>query len=1641
VLAVGAVFRWQGLRWDEGHHLHPDERFISMVEEKLTAPKSLSAYFDSSRSSLNPYNHNEGSFVYGSLPMVLTKGVSALLGKKGYDGAYLVGRALSGLFDLITVWLVYLITRRFAHRRASLFAAALMAFCVLGIQLSHFWTVDTFLTTFTAAALLGAVRIAQGRGGTGSDVATGVALGLAIACKITALALIGPIGLGLLVAAYRNGARVAPTTARADVVPMTPRVAGFVPATLRAAARLAVILIPAAAVVRVALPNAFKGPSAFSLRLDPRWINDLKNLSAIQHSVAGFPPAVQWAGRTVLFPIENIVFYGAGIFFGVTGLLAVAWSIHAIVRRRELDLLPVTSHVLFLLAYHGLSLVKSIRYFYPAYPGMAVLAGVLFSAWLTRSPFPRLARAAAVTVLGGTFLWALAFTSIYRHTQTRVAASRWIFAHARPGQRFANESWDDPLPMGEANHDPSRYAGPSLPLVDPDSPKKAGEVVAALEGTDWIAVTSGRTYMNFTRVPAVFPMTIAYYRALFDGSLGFDRMADITSYPSLGPLRFPDDRAEEQFTVYDHPRVLLFRKSPRFSPDKAKALLLAAIPQTPPTMNDWERWPRALRRVTEPVRPDRRTTSETSPSPPALETAIGSSFVAALVWYLVLAVVGLVGAPLCWAAFPRLADRGFGFARLAGLVVATYVLTALLSAHAVPNGRRAAVLSLLFVAIAAAVFFLRDLHDFKRFLRENRRTLLLSEAVFAAGFLLFLGIRALNPAIYWGEKPMDFSILNILVRTRSLPASDPWLAGAPLGYYTFGHEIVVLLTFLTHLSTRFTFNLAFGLLGGVILQGAFSLARNWGGTLRAGIAGGALTLLLGNLSGLREWLIAKRHLDWDYFWATSRVIRDTINEYPLWSLTFADLHAHVLAIPIFLLFAAAALNLVRLHAEPAASTPRRIVAACLVGFLAAVQALTNVWDVPLLSGLLILVPLTAALAAPRVSLRSLGRGGVALLAAAVSAYAFARPLWVRIGNGPAIARNTEASAAGFDQFTAFGLFFVLALGWWLSAASDRLRDRGRGRGSRVVLVLAAIAALAALLWRWPDAFLAAATVLFLAAYVTLAELPEDRLAIAYLASAFFLVLFCQRFYIYDRMNTFFKLYLESWLLFSAATAVLVFRSRERRGTWDRWAWPGRALVALLALAALFTTVTGVRGALSRRFAPYDGPTLDGIRYLETLHPGEYRAVLWMRRSIEGTPAMLEAQGPSYQDFGRISMLTGLPAVIGWDYHVKQRGNSETEIESRKRAVETIYSTPDVARAEALLRRYRVAYVYVGWLERKTYPPAGLQKFKGNTDFQLVYENPEAQIYGFGGGGPSQEVLLPTTEDLPEAAAAAQPQDEPEEPPSILDKPAEAKPPFDGLREPRGMAVDDRGRIWIADFGHSRLRVYDPDGGFLGGWGGKGSGKFGFRELCGVAIRGETLAVADTWNGRILAFSTAGVPRAMATDLYGPRGVTIAPDGKVWASDTGNHRVVEYDAELQNPRFIGRKGAGWDEFSSPVGIAAGPSGTIYVADTVNRRIQVLNGDGTFRGHFAFPGWGENVEPQLATDADGTIYATDPGGAAVVALEPTAGRVVQRWTVDETGRKFENPTGIGLDPKRRILYVVNAGNSSISKLPLPERRTTP
>ena len=94
-----------------------------------------------------------GLFVYGTLPVYLVKWTAILLNQNNYDMITLVGRALSGIFDLGSLLFLFLIGRRLYGKGVGLLAAVLLSFSVLNIQLSHFYAVDTFANLFIVATI------------------------------------------------------------------------------------------------------------------------------------------------------------------------------------------------------------------------------------------------------------------------------------------------------------------------------------------------------------------------------------------------------------------------------------------------------------------------------------------------------------------------------------------------------------------------------------------------------------------------------------------------------------------------------------------------------------------------------------------------------------------------------------------------------------------------------------------------------------------------------------------------------------------------------------------------------------------------------------------------------------------------------------------------------------------------------------------------------------------------------------------------------------------------------------------------------------------------------------------------------------------------------------------------------------------------------------------------------------------------------------------------------------------------------------------------------------------------------------------------------------------------------------------------
>jgi 4-amino-4-deoxy-L-arabinose transferase-like glycosyltransferase len=639
ILLVGLAFRAMNLRgWDGLNFLHPDERFVAMTVERLQLPGSLREYLDTAVSPLNPRNY-EGSrfFVYGTLPMTLTRLAVAVSGAFGLSEIIVAGRALSAIFDLVACLALFFLGRRVYGRAAGLLAAALYAVTVMPIQQAHFFTTDNFGVAFTTLALLFTTRLALD-GRWRDAVWTGLFLGAAVASKVNLAAFAAIVALAALQAGVRRREPADGETAAGVAMLAASR-------WMRAAGLLAIAGLVSFVCFRVFQPDAFAGPHIWNIRLDPRFMDNLREVRGYVSGAVDFPPSHQWANRTpYVFALENMILWGMGLPLGLAawaGFAAAGWRLlrprggvlGALAALRAPYLIP-WAWVLLYFAWQGGGFNPSLRYFLPIYPPL-----ILFAAWaslelgrwisqrrawyplggaecrtedtrsrlrlrpqlyaqtLKRSNAQRSVALCALLLLAATTSWAWAFTRIYSRPHTRIAAGEWMLQHAPRGSLLTTEQWDDALPFTNGNgngcdpfclietlpyaeDEPAKWFGQPNPVAQTDIsslPTSSDGMLAQISQADYIVLSSARVYSSVARLPHRFPATLNYYRSLFDGSLGYDLVADFHSFPTLFGLPIPDLSSEEQFTVYDHPRVLIFRRTERFDPARAREIITGGV--------------------------------------------------------------------------------------------------------------------------------------------------------------------------------------------------------------------------------------------------------------------------------------------------------------------------------------------------------------------------------------------------------------------------------------------------------------------------------------------------------------------------------------------------------------------------------------------------------------------------------------------------------------------------------------------------------------------------------------------------------------------------------------------------------------------------------------------------------------------------------------------------------------------------------------------------------------------------------------------------------------------------------------------------------------------------------------------------------
>jgi hypothetical protein len=565
IVLFAFLLRVYGINWDQNQHLHPDERFLTMVTQDLKWPSYFLDYFNSRFSTLNPNSVGYTFFVYGTLPLVLTKIFAGWIqiDKFDYNNITLVGRFISGVFDLGTLFFVYKIAEKIFNKKVALIASFIYGVSALPIQLSHFFAVDTFLVFFITSSFYFLILFLENKKPVRYSILAGILLGLALSCKISALLFLPIIGISFLffLIKYKN-------------------------LKLSAFYFLLFALLSYFS-FRLADPHTFTGYNIFIPRLNPVFVQNLKQLESFDNPNNLYPPAVQWiTTKPIIFPLKNMVLWGLGLPLGILTLLAILYSFWTIISNLKLKILFKSSFkyfgnievekyeylliilwITFLFIYEGIQFSKTMRYIYPIYPFLAITTAY-FICQCSSKLDQKYRNKYCIEFLGflvflSIIIWPISFIQIYSRPHSRVSASEWIYENIPNSSTLSCEYWDDCLPLTIDSRTSSQYKFEALDLYSPDTKLKWDFINGQLAHVDYLIMSSNRLWGSIPKVPEKYPITSKFYNDLFEEKANFTLIAKFVSFPKIPLLNISinDSSSEEAFTVYDHPEVYIFRKN------------------------------------------------------------------------------------------------------------------------------------------------------------------------------------------------------------------------------------------------------------------------------------------------------------------------------------------------------------------------------------------------------------------------------------------------------------------------------------------------------------------------------------------------------------------------------------------------------------------------------------------------------------------------------------------------------------------------------------------------------------------------------------------------------------------------------------------------------------------------------------------------------------------------------------------------------------------------------------------------------------------------------------------------------------------------------------------------------------------------
>ena len=707
-------------------------------------------------------------------------------------------------------------------------------------------------------------------------------------------------------------------------------------------------------------------------------------------------------------------------------------------------------------------------------------------------------------------------------------------------------------------------------------------------------------------------------------------------------------------------------------------------------------------------------------------------------WYLLAAVLGVVGMAVTGRLFRGFADKGWMFSKVVSITITGFLTWFLVSIKLLKFTTVTCVgITVVFGIVCILLYEKQRKAGYDCLPIDNLDLVYIEEILFFAVFLMWTYLAGFHPAAHGTEKFMDYGFMEAMMRSKTLPATDIWYSQGKINYYYGGQYFAVFLTKLSGTQVELTYNLMRTFVAAFAFVLPFSLVRQMTVDMQGKKVYGwkkRLPSITGFIAGLAVSIAGNMHYvvyaqiipliqklkgqEVDSYWLPDAtryigfnpdVPDKTIHEFPCYSFVLGDLHAHVVNIMFVLLL----LGLLYAWMQKVRNTtpsveklgamkfwmqqllmPHILAAAMLLGMF----HWTNYWDFVIYY----VVTGGTVLFMNIICLKGDIKRIIAVTAAqAVEIFAVATviilPFTLQFTTMVQGVRLAQNHSLPHQLLILWGLPTILTLVFVISLIVGKLKRLNHKSLYRLMKAI-----------RTPDLF---AVIMGLCA-IGLVAIPE----LVYVRD------------IYEngnaRANTMFKLTYQAYIMFGMTMVYVIFRQLfvNRKKILKA--------VGVIGLALLLWTCGYFGKSVDSWFGQVLDPSqykgLNATAFLETDYAEDVGAIRWLKENIEGSPVVLEANGDSYSEYERVSAMTGLPTVMGWYVHEWLWRNDVADLNAKADEIETIYTSTNAAEVQMLVEKYDISYIFVGSCEREKY--ADLNNEVLQSLGEIVYQDPDYETY-------------------------------------------------------------------------------------------------------------------------------------------------------------------------------------------------------------------------------------------------------------------------------------------------------------------------